>query len=103
LPNKDKFRSYDYTTDLRIDQFLGNFIRGEATFDQLWQVLVLSHGQATVERAFSVNKGVYQQKVKEDSFIAQRIVSDYVNHASGVQHVPITKKLLASAAGARSK
>lgn len=45
---------------------------------QVWSVvkllLLMSHGQATVERGFSVNKEVAVENLKERSFIAQRII-----------------------------
>ena len=63
----------------------------------------MSHGQATVERAFSINKELYEQNLKEKSFISQRIVTDHVNAAGGAQRVPVTKKLLASVSSARSR
>jgi len=45
---------------VRVDVLLHKMLVNNKSFDQLWlvvqQVLLLSHGQATVERGFSVNK-----------------------------------------------
>lgn len=66
-------------------------------------LLTLSHGQATVELGFSVNKKVECENLKEDSIVAQRISCDYVRNAGGILNVPITNQLLVSAASARQK
>ena len=41
-------------------------------------LLVLSHGQAKVERGFSINKDILVENQKEKSLIAQRRVFDHV-------------------------
>ena len=47
-------------------------------FPNLWSVikllLLLSHGQASVERGFSVNKEVSVEHLAETSLIAQRTI-----------------------------
>ena len=66
-------------------------------------LLVLSHGQASVERGFSVNKEVEVENLKCQSLVAQRLVCDYVKSVGGVLKVNITPKLLQSASAARQK
>ena len=41
-------------------------------------LLCLSHGQASVERGFSVHSDLLVENMHEDSLIAQRIVQDHV-------------------------
>ncbi|KAK0144411.1 hypothetical protein N1851_017231 [Merluccius polli] len=55
-------------------------------------LLLLSHGQATVERGFSVNKEVETCNLHDRSL-----------NCGGVLKVPLTKELLASASSARSQ
>ncbi|KAL7861762.1 hypothetical protein SRHO_G00132030 [Serrasalmus rhombeus] len=66
-------------------------------------VLLLSHGQATVERGFSVNKEVESCNLLDESLEALRLVCDKVIACGGILKVPLTKELLASAATARSQ
>ncbi|KAL7876829.1 hypothetical protein SRHO_G00034720 [Serrasalmus rhombeus] len=66
-------------------------------------VLLLTHGQATVERGFSVNKEVESCNLLHDSLEALRLVCDKVIACGGILKVPLTKELLASAATARSQ
>ncbi|KAJ8375217.1 hypothetical protein SKAU_G00057970 [Synaphobranchus kaupii] len=66
-------------------------------------LLVMSHGQASVERGFSVNKEVEVENLKEQSLVAQRFIIDHIRAVEGVCKVQITKELLTSAAGARQK
>ena len=57
--------------------------------------LVVSHGQASVERGFSVNKEV--ENLKDQSVVAQRLICDYAKSVGGVLSVPINKEMLQSA------
>lgn len=57
-------------------------------------VLVLSHGQASVERGFSINKELIVENQKELSLVAQRLIVDHVRSVGGVSNVAITKELL---------
>ena len=66
-------------------------------------LLLLSHGQATVERGFTVNKQVETCNILEESMEALRLICDKVSVCGGVLNVPLTKELLASVASARSK
>ena len=76
-------------------------------YQSLWKVvadlLILSHGQASVERGFSFNKQLEVENLQERSFIAQKSVQDYIQSVRGVLSVSINKPLLSSAAGARQK
>lgn len=66
-------------------------------------LLVLSHGQATVERGFSVNRQVAVENLQDLSYISQRIVCDAVERAGGILNIPITKDLRTSVQAARNR
>lgn len=66
-------------------------------------LLLLSHGQATVERGFSVYKQVETCNILEESIKALRLICDKFSVCGGILKVPLTKELLASVASARSK
>ena len=66
-------------------------------------LLLLSHGQATVEQGFSVNKQVECENMQVKTLVSQRLIYDHAKQVNGVLNVPITKKLLVSAASARQK
>ena len=67
------------------------------------KILILSHGQATVERGFSINSQLLVEHLKEESVVAQRIVYDSISTSGGVCSVPITKSMLSYAQAARQK
>ena len=73
----------------------------------LWEivrkVLLLSHGQATVERGFSCNKEVIVENQKENSLIARRIIKDHIRSVGGIDKVDITKEMIAFARGSKSR
>ena len=79
----------------------------EKKYLKLWEVvrklLLLSHGQATVERSFSVNKDVSEQNISEHNLVARRIVKDHIHHVGGLRGVVITKELLNSAQSGRQR
>ena len=65
---------------------------------------VLSHGQATVEQGFSINKQVETENLSEESVVAKRTICDYVTYVGGIEHVDVTnKKLILAATAARQK
>lgn len=96
-----EFKNYDIKK-IRLDTFLYQFINEK--YSNLWKIfkmiLVLSHGQASVERGFSINKNLEVENLSENSYIAQRIVCDYVKHAGGVT---ATKELRMAASSAHAK
>lgn len=77
------------------------------TYPEAWafcqKLLLLSHGQASVERGFSVNKEVETDNMHEETMVAHRLVCDYVDLHGGVTKVPLTKELLVSVGEARSR
>ena len=60
----------------------------------------ISHGQAFVEREFSVNNVVPGQKMKEDTIVARKHISHF--RANNVNRIEIDKALLSSVRGASS-
>ena len=72
-------------------------------FDKLWKVirklLLLSLGQASVERGFSVNSRVEKGNMSEGMHVALRCICDY----GGILEVTMTKELLSSPPGARQR
>ena len=54
----------------------------------------MSHGQATVERGFSVNKQTETDNLACDTFEAQRLVCDHVAAVGGIQNIDVKNKQL---------
>lgn len=66
-------------------------------------MLLLSHGQATVERGFSINKEVEENNLQEGTLIAKRLVIDHIQAAGGVGRVEVTSKMIVSAGSAHNR
>ena len=69
-------------------------------------VLSLSHGNATPERGFSINKillAIHGYRTYEDTIVALRLVKDAINRVGGCCKFPITRLLLDKAKDARKK
>lgn len=104
--SKQMFASFDPSAD-RLDKFMHEVLSNDTRYSKLWKVvqklLLLSHGQASVERGFSINKQIEADNMYEQTYISLRIVYDNVRSAGGVLNVVITKEMMSYAAGARQR
>ncbi|KAL3207145.1 hypothetical protein MRX96_010462 [Rhipicephalus microplus] len=71
---KHNLRQFDKHT-LGLDEFYLELLKGDSSYKHLWKVirllLILSHGQATVERGFSVNRQVSVENLKDISIYSR--------------------------------
>ena len=77
-------------------------------YKNCWNVFMmtftLSHGQASVERGFSVNKELLVQNLMEESIESQRMVYDHIRSADKpITEIPITNDLIKSCKLAHSR
>ena len=90
-----------------LDTIYYNLLSGNQNNVQLLPVvkmlLLLSHGQASVERGFSINNTVADVNLSASNLIALRLVKDHVNAIGGLENMTITKELMAYARVARSR
>jgi len=105
--NMERFIAFKPSVQ-RLDQLMYDTMAHDENYSKLWPVvrtmLVLSHGQASVERGFSVNAQIEVENMTENTFKARRIICDHIEHVGGINKIDITnKKLLFSVATARSK
>ena len=107
MSEASQFSGFD-PASCRADKFFYDRLANNPSYAKLWAalkiILLLSHGQATVERGFSVNKEVESYNLQADTFSARRIICDLVNAVGGIFNVDVAnKQLQVSAAGARLK
>ena len=100
----DKFSSFKIMTD-RLDSFLFEVLQNQNESQQLWitmqLILTLSHGQATVERGFSMNMA---PNFQETSLVAMRLVHSSVQAAKcKVVDFVVNDALLSSHAHTRNR
>lgn len=96
--NCDRDRLDTLLSDILEKEKAGN---GLITFVQ--QMLTIFHGNAAVERSFSINKECLVENLLEDSLIAQRVVYDAVSAVGGVSNIQITKPMIHSVRNASAK
>ncbi|GBN24995.1 hypothetical protein AVEN_64573-1 [Araneus ventricosus] len=105
LDEFEKFLSDE--CNLEFDSFYyGLLSKGKKKkWEDLWQVVklcfIFSHGNASVERGFSVNKTMLVENLKEQSLINQRRAYDGIKFLGGVENVSITKRMLLADRGVR--
>ena len=75
-----KFSSFK-SGEERLDSFLSEILQMQVEYQDLWLtmqlLLTLSHGQATVERGFSVNKEVLNSKSSGSKLISNQTCSQF--------------------------
>ncbi|KAH7978129.1 hypothetical protein HPB49_004509 [Dermacentor silvarum] len=103
---KHKLKRFDKIAD-SLDDFYADLLKLNSSYSELWHIvkllLVLSHGQATVERGFSVNRQVCVENLKDLSYASQRVLCDAVQKVGGILPIPVTRELLIAVSTARQK
>ena len=105
----DAFCKFDIdNADHRLDELFYAALSDKPQFKDLWKkviakALVLSHGQATVERGFSQNKEVSEYNQVTESLIARRAIKDHMNFVGGRSKFEISDGLLKTVSQANQK
>jgi hypothetical protein len=98
--------NFDRSSD-RIDVFYYNLLSPLNEYQLLWEVvqslLVLSHGQASVERGFSVNKEVNFENQGCETVVAHRLICDAVSVYGSPAQVPLGDDLLKMVDSSRAR
>ena len=106
-----RFVSFNFIND-RLDEFYAPFLHKNKEYVDMWTVcriiFSLSHGQAAVERGFSVNKCMLQENLQEQSLTAMRLVYDHMQDVFASQGISlhqykILKELMSSCRKSHSK
>ena len=101
-----KFENFS-ANDTNLDDFYFRFIEIEKYKELSFLVkifLTLSHGQASVERSFNLNKSVLNHNISEDSIVAKKAIRDHMLY-NGLepQSIIISNELVRCVSGARQK
>lgn len=107
VPHASEYSSFDVST-ARLDVQLSNTMANNPSLCKFWtcvkSLLLLSHGQASVERGFSVNKQVEIDNLTEDTFVVKRLICDHVTSVGEFKNIDNSNKaLLLAASSARRK
>jgi hypothetical protein len=98
------FISFDYLKD-DLDSLY--YIHLKDAYPELWEVvrrlLLLSHGQAAIERGFSINKCTSVTNLQEQTLVNLRFVKDHIRSVGGLRQISVTKELITSCSSARQK
>ena len=95
--HQEKFSSYDYKSD-RVDKLLGQVIKKDKRFSDLWIVCIfvflLAHGQSQTERGFNINKAILVENLEKTSIKGQSLLYDYMASKNVTIHEFIIPKEL---------
>ena len=106
-PNTESFNEFEESKN-RLDLFLWKYMDSDSNYKSVWSIvkiiLVLSQGQATVERGFSENKMLLAENLDIESLSAQRLICNYMKRKNFEPHsFPISKNLKSSVKSAPQK
>ena len=71
--------------------------------DIVRMLLALSHGQASIERGFSISKSLVCENQKEKSLTARRMIRDHINNVGGVSNFKIDKSVIGHCKASRQR
>ncbi len=102
-----RFAAYNFNKE-RLDKFFFELLEGQEEYEKLWTtvkvLLTLSHGQASVERGFSVNKEALAPNLQEQSLKAIRLIHSHLTTEEiKVANFDITDELLSSCSHASNR
>ena len=91
----------------RLDELFFNSLSDKKEYKELWAViskmLLISHGQATVERGFSANKQAIEVNQSETSLISRRTIKDHIDFVGGLKNVVVPEPMINSCSQARQR
>ncbi|XP_046596578.1 uncharacterized protein LOC124294615 isoform X1 [Neodiprion lecontei] len=97
----------EFTRDERLDHFWKNMAVSNNLSSEFMsfvkKLFVMSHGNASVERGFSVNGECLVENQSEKSLVAQRLIWEAIRSAGGVDKVSITKHMIHYARNSRAR
>ena len=99
-PNTESFNEFEESKNL-LDSFLWTNMRSDSNYKSIWSIvkiiLVLFHGQATVERGFSESKMLLVENLDMESLIAQRLICHNMKRKNIEPHnFPVYKNVISS-------
>lgn len=108
IGNMSTFSNFDpHKPESRLDALMFESVALNQRMAPLWNVmknlLLLSHGQATVERGFSVNRQIETENMIEQTVVSERLVCDHLKGIGGLKNIEVTKEMLTYCSSARQK
>lgn len=92
--NKSLFAEFSPVAG-RVDTLLYEQMSQNNSYKKIWELcrklLLLSHGQGSVERGFSVNWQIEIENMREGTFVAKRHICDHLKAVGGIDKVIINK------------
>ncbi|GBM75925.1 hypothetical protein AVEN_125336-1 [Araneus ventricosus] len=97
----------NYSRKTRVDHFWMNLITKDNSCSNLSMVIklvcTLSHGNANIERGFSVNAECIVENMREELLVARRIVYDTILSTGGINNLQVEKPLIHAARNSYSR
>ena len=102
----EECKRYNYEKT-RLDEFFCGLLKNDqAKYDNVWtavkKLLILSHGQSSIERGFSINKQTLGTHLSRDNLLSYRVVQDGLRDMGG-KDVTVTSDMIAACRRARSR
>ena len=80
-----------------LDDFLCRYLADERNYENIWYVCkivrILSHGQSSIERGFSINKEILDNNLQEKSLISRCLIYNHFTSENIVLHEYVTSSI----------
>ncbi|XP_071482987.1 uncharacterized protein, partial [Diadema antillarum] len=100
-----EMRDFDAKKD-RLDSVMCQFLSGSwysTILNVVRMMLILSHGQASIEREFSVNNEVEEVNLQGQSLVSLRAIYDHIKHVGGIDNIKLDKSIMLAASAGRQR
>ena len=103
VTNLSAFKEFDSKKE-RVDIFFQRFVKTDSKlFSVIKIICTLSHGQASVERGFSLMKESARTNMDDETFVSERVVLDHIRSVGGCSNVAITPTMRKEVRAARQR
>ena len=99
--------AFDWKVD-RLDELFNVKIKSKLSLSHYFMkfvnlIFILYHGNANVERGFSINKHCLSENLQEESLVARRMICEQVSISGGPEKVELNNSLMLSCKNANSR
>lgn len=101
-----KNNEFTHQNKMRLNDFYFNILKNDGIKKELWEfdksILILSHGNASVESSFSINKDLITVNMLKESIVQQKVVYDAtLSYNLEIDQIPISECMIKMFRGAK--
>lgn len=101
-----KNNEFTHQNKMQLNDFYFNLLKNDGIKKELWEfdksILILSHGNTSVESSFSINKDLITVNMLKESIVQQKVVYDAIlGYNLEIDQIPISESIIKMFWGAK--